>query len=161
MNWTLRHGDARAEVAALAPGSIDAVVTDPPYGLNFMSKKWDTGEVAFDPAFWALVLAAMKPGAHLVAFGGSRTYHRMAAAIEDAGFEIRDQIMWLYGSGFPKSHNVSKAIDLAAGAEREVVGMLPDIVGELLGHLTEDLGSKYTGLETLLKLYRWKVRVRL
>ncbi len=88
---------------------------------GFMGKAWDNGDTAFDPAFWEEVLRVMKPGAHLIAFSGTRTYHRLACAIEDAGFEIRDQLAWAYGSGFPKSHDVSKAIDRAAWAEREVV----------------------------------------
>lgn len=87
-----------------------------------MGKSWDASGVAFDPATWREALRVLKPGGHLIAFSGSRTYHRMAVAIEDAGFEIRDQIMWIYGSGFPKSHDVSKGIDKQAGAEREVVG---------------------------------------
>jgi site-specific DNA-methyltransferase (adenine-specific) len=90
---------------------------------GFMGKQWDGGDIAFRPELWAEVLRVLKPGAHFVAFSGSRTYHRMACAIEDAGFEIRDQIMWLYGSGFPKSHDVGKGFDKAAGAEREVVGV--------------------------------------
>lgn len=101
----------------LAENSVDAIVTDPPYGLEFMGKNWDHGVPGVH--FWAEALRVAKPGAHLLAFGGSRTYHRLAVAIEDAGWEIRDTIMWLYGSGFPKSHDVSKAIDREAGAERE------------------------------------------
>ena len=98
---------------------VHAVVCDPPYGLGFMGKAWDSPDnVAFRPETWAAVMECMLPGAHLVAFGGTRTYHRMAVAIEDAGFEIRDSLAWLYGSGFPKSHDVSKGIDKAAGAER-------------------------------------------
>jgi site-specific DNA-methyltransferase (adenine-specific) len=88
-----------------------------------MGKQWDGGDIAFRPEVWAEVLRVLKPGGHLVAFSGTRTYHRMACAIEDAGFEIRDQIGWCYGSGFPKSHDVSKGIDRMAGAEREVVGV--------------------------------------
>jgi DNA modification methylase len=76
-----------------------------------MGKSWDASGVAFDPATWREALRVLKPGGHLIAFSGSRTYHRMAVAIEDAGFEIRDQIMWIYGSGFPKSHNISKGLD--------------------------------------------------
>ena len=97
---------------------FDACVTDPPYEIGFMGKKWDNTGVAFRPETWRAVYDALKPGAHLVAFSGCRTYHRMACAIEDAGFEIRDQLFWHYASGFPKSHNVSKGIDRAAGAER-------------------------------------------
>ena len=101
--------------------SVDSIVTDPPYELGFMGKSWDSSGIAFNVEVWQEALRVLKPGGHLLAFSGSRTYHRMAVAIEDAGFEIRDQIMWVYGSGFPKSHNISKAIDKAAGAEREVV----------------------------------------
>jgi len=100
------HADARCALPDMAAASVDACVCDPPYGLNFMGKKWDGGDAAaFDPAFWVEVLRVLKPGAHLVAFGGTRTYHRLVCAIEDAGFEIRDQLAWLFGSGFPKSHN--------------------------------------------------------
>lgn len=111
-------------LAALADNSVDSIVTDPPYGLGFMGKKWD----ALPPgADWAAeCLRVLKPGGHLLAFGGSRTWHRLAVAIEDGGFELRDSIAWLYGSGFPKSLDVSKAIDKAAGVDREVVGSQPD-----------------------------------
>ena len=102
--------------------SVDSIVTDPPYELGFMGKSWDSSGIAFNVEVWQEALRVLKPGGHLLAFSGSRTYHRMAVAIEDAGFEIRDQIMYVYGSGFPKSHNISKGIDKAAGAEREVVG---------------------------------------
>jgi site-specific DNA-methyltransferase (adenine-specific) len=96
---------------------VDAVVTDPPYGLKFMGKKWDYDVPSVE--FWTLVLGVLKPGGHVLSFGGTRTDHRMVVNLEDAGFEIRDQIVWLYGSGFPKSMDVAKAIDKAAGAERE------------------------------------------
>ena len=105
---------------------FDSCVCDPPYELGFMGKSWDNTGIAFQVETWRRVYDALKPGAHLVAFSGTRTYHRMACAIEDAGFEIRDQLAWAYGSGFPKSHDVSKAIDRAAGAEREVVGRKAD-----------------------------------
>jgi predicted RNA methylase len=104
----------------LPDASVDAVVTDPPYGLSFMGKRWDYDVPSVE--VWAECLRVLKPGGHLLAFAGTRTQHRMAVRIEDAGFEIRDLIMWCYGSGFPKSLDVSKAIDKAAGAEREVVG---------------------------------------
>jgi site-specific DNA-methyltransferase (adenine-specific) len=100
--------------------SVDAIVTDPPYGLAFMGKKWDYDVPSEE--IWRECLRVLKPGGHLLAFAGTRTQHRMAVRIEDAGFEIRDMIAWVYGSGFPKSHDISKAIDKAAGAEREVVG---------------------------------------
>lgn len=117
-DWNLGYSSARM----FPDNSVDAVITDPPYELAFMGRAWDTSGIAFNPAVWAQCLRILKPGGHLLAFGGSRTWHRLAAAIEDAGFEIRDSIAWLYGSGFPKSLDVSKAIDKAAGAEREVVG---------------------------------------
>jgi len=107
----------------LPDASVDAVVCDPPYELGFMGKGWDASGIAYDVDVWRQALRVLKPGGHLLAFSGSRTYHRMTCAIEDAGFEIRDQIMWVYGSGFPKSLDVSKAIDKAAGAQREVVGV--------------------------------------
>jgi len=115
-------GDCRDRLKELPDNSIDSIVTDPPYELGFMGKSWDASGVAYDVTVWQECLRVLKPGGHLLSFGGSRTYHRMACAIEDAGFQIRDQIMWVYGSGFPKSLNISKAIDKAAGAEREVVG---------------------------------------
>ena len=90
---------------------VDSIVTDPPYELGFMGRSWDSTGIAFQKETWELCFKVLKPGGHLLAFSGSRTYHRMAVAIEDAGFEIRDQIMWLYGSGFPKSMNVGKIID--------------------------------------------------
>jgi DNA modification methylase len=119
---TLHHGDCRKVLASLSDASVDSVVTDPPYELGFMGKAWDASGIAYSVAVWSEVLRVLKPGGHLLAFGGTRTYHRMACAIEDAGFEIRDSIHWLYGSGFPKSLDVSKAIDKAAGAKREVIG---------------------------------------
>jgi len=119
-HYTLHLGDCREVLKTLPANSIDAVVTDPPYGLSFMGKGWDHGVPGVE--FWTEVYRVMKPGAHLIAYGGTRTIHRLTVGIEDAGFEIRDSIYWLYGSGFPKSHNVSKAIDAHLGAEREVVG---------------------------------------
>lgn len=151
----LYGGDNRDVLKSLPDCSIDSIVTDPPYALvsiqkrfgmpgsapikvddatsasndlkaayarasaGFMGKQWDTGEVAFSEVFWAECLRVLKPGGHVVAFSGTRTYHRMAVAIEDAGFEIRDQLAWCYFSGFPKGHDVSKAIDKAAGKAEE------------------------------------------
>ena len=115
-------GDCRERLKDLPDCSVDSIVTDPPYELGFMGKSWDSTGVAYDITVWQECLRLLKPGGHLLAFGGSRTYHRLAVAIEDAGFQIRDQIMWVYGSGFPKSLNISKAIDKQAGVEREVVG---------------------------------------
>ena len=122
-DFTLHLGDCYEVMKSMPDNSVDSIVTDPPYELGFMGKSWDSTGIAYSADMWAEALRVLKHGGHLLAFSGSRTYHRMAVAIEDAGFEIRDQIMWVYGSGFPKSHNISKAIDKAAGAERtEVIG---------------------------------------
>ena len=120
-------GDCIEQMRTLEADSVDAIVTDPPYGLEFMGKDWDGFGTPLGFQTWTEqwareALRVLKPGGHLLAFGGTRMYHRLAAGIEDAGFEIRDTLMWLYGSGFPKSLDVSKAIDKAAGAEREVAG---------------------------------------
>ena len=123
--FKLMLGDNIKLLKKIPDNSIDSVVTDPPYGLSFMNKKWDYDVPSVD--FWKEVYRVLKPGGHIVSFGGTRTYHRMVVNIEDAGFEIRDQIMWLYGSGFPKSHNIGKAVDKLEGNEREVVGTLADI----------------------------------
>ena len=123
----LLHGDCLERLRELPACSVDACVTDPPYGLSFMGKKWDYDVPGED--IWRECLRVLKPGGHLLAFAGTRTQHRMAVRIEDAGFEIRDLIMWVYGSGFPKSLDVSKAIDKAAGAEREVTGQRMGDVG--------------------------------
>ena len=120
MTYQLHLGDCLEVLATLPDNSVDSIVTDPPYGLSFMGKKWDYDVPSV--AIWEQCLRVLKPGGHLLAFAGTRTQHRMACRIEDAGFEIRDIIAWVYGSGFPKSLDVSKAIDKAAGAEREVVG---------------------------------------
>ena len=124
---TLHVGDCLDVLASLPENSVDAIVTDPPYGLAFMGKAWDAPDnVAFRKETWAAALRVLKPGGHILAFSGTRTYHRMACAIEDAGFEIRDMTAWVYGQGFPKSMDVSKAIDKAAGAERtEKLGPKP------------------------------------
>jgi DNA modification methylase len=104
--YTLHHGNC-VDVLKQIPGdSIDSVVTDPPYELGFMGKRWDASGIAYSIALWTEVLRVLKPGGHLLAFGGTRTYHRMTCAIEDAGFDIRDSLHWMYGSGFPKSLNI-------------------------------------------------------
>ena len=119
MTWDVTEGDCLETLAGVGANTYDSIVSDPPYGLGFMGKGWDH-QVPGVP-FWAEFLRVAKPGAYMLAFGGTRTWHRMAVAIEDAGWEIRDTVMWMYGSGFPKSHNIGKAIDKAAGAEREQV----------------------------------------
>lgn len=197
---TLYPGDCRDVIRALPDASIDSCVTDPPYALvsivkrfgrkgaapakgdvyarasaGFMGQGWDTGEVAFDPDFWAEVLRVLKPGAHLVAFGGTRSYHRLACAIEDAGFEIRDQLAWVYGSGFPKNHDVSKGIakrrtediepQRAVGAwlrarreqaglsQKAVASLWPSATGRLTGCVANwELGLGFPTLDQWAKL---------
>jgi site-specific DNA-methyltransferase (adenine-specific) len=111
MTYKIIHGNNLDVLPTLADNSIDSIVTDPPYELGFMGKKWDSSGIAYSVELWQQCLRVLKPGGHLLSFGGTRTYHRVAVAIEDAGFELRDSIAWLYGSGFPKSLDVSKAID--------------------------------------------------
>ena len=123
MNFELHNGDCLEIMRGMPDNSVDSIVTDPPYGLSFMGKKWDYDVPSVE--IWAECLRVLKPGGHLLAFAGTRTQHRMAVRIEDAGFEIRDMIAWVYGSGFPKSLDVSKAIDKAAGAVRDVIAKNP------------------------------------
>ena len=143
---------------------VDSIVTDPPYELGFMGKKWDSSGIAYNWETWSLCLDLLKSGGHLLSFGGSRTYHRMAVAIEDGGFEIRDQIMWLYGSGFPKSLNIGKAVDKRNGVQGDVIGtrkVTSSDIGQNSGwnHLNTDRGdyeyreimNKYEGWGTALK----------
>ncbi len=120
----IHHADVLDALRAMPDNSFHGCLTDPPYGLSFMGHQWDHGVPSAE--VWREVLRVLRPGAALLAFGGSRTYHRLVCAIEDAGFEVRDTITWNFGSGFPKSLNVSKALDQAAGARREVVGPDPE-----------------------------------
>jgi site-specific DNA-methyltransferase (adenine-specific) len=119
MTTTLIHADALEALRGIEDNSVDSIVTDPPYGLSFMGRKWDYDVPSVE--IWKECLRVLKPGGHLLSFAGTRTHHRMVVNIEDAGFEIRDMIAWVYGSGFPKNLDISKAIDKAEGAEREVV----------------------------------------
>jgi site-specific DNA-methyltransferase (adenine-specific) len=119
--YTLHVGNNLDILPILPDNSVDSIVTDPPYELGFMGKKWDNSGIAYSVELWTQCLRVLKPGGHLLSFGGTRTWHRVAVAIEDAGFDVRDSIAWMYGSGFPKSLDVSKAIDKAAGAERDEV----------------------------------------
>ena len=125
MTYQILLGNNLDVLPTLPDNSVDSIVTDPPYELGFMGKKWDSSGIAYSVDLWQQCLRVLKPGGHLLSFGGTRTYHRVAVAIEDAGFELRDSIAWLYGSGFPKSLDVSKAIDKAAGAERDEWPTLP------------------------------------
>ena len=120
---TVYWGDCIEILPLIQDNSVDAIVTDPPYELGFMGKKWDASGIAYNVNLWREALRVLKPGGHLLAFGGPRTYHRMTCAIEDAGFEIRDMLEWIYGSGFPKSLNIGKAVDKLQGNEREVIGI--------------------------------------
>jgi DNA modification methylase len=157
----LYHAECVEAMASMPEASVDAIVTDPPYDLisvsrngsgrsnepenpygrhgshggGFMGLKWDSTGVAFKVETWAAALRVLKPGGHVLAFGGTRTFHRLTSALEDAGFEIRDCLMWLYGSGFPKSLDVSKAIDKAAGVQGEVIGTERVDVGMQGGHM--------------------------
>ena len=126
MTYQILLGNNLDILPTLPDNSIDSIVTDPPYELGFMGKKWDSSGIAYSVELWQQCLRVLKPGGHLLSFGGTRTWHRVAVGIEDAGFEIRDSMAWLYGSGFPKSLDVSKAIDKQAGAEREVLGRNPN-----------------------------------
>ena len=110
-NYKLYQGNMLDMLEAIEPETIDSIITDPPYELNFMGKGWDNSGIAFQPDTWQKCYEVLKPGGYLLAFGGSRTFHRIAVAIEDAGFEIRDTIMYLYGSGFPKSQNIGKQLE--------------------------------------------------
>ncbi len=141
--YTLHIGNNLDILPTLPDNSVDSIVTDPPYELGFMGKKWDNGGIAYSVELWTQCLRVLKPGGHLLSFGGTRTWHRVAVAIEDAGFEVRDSIAWMYGSGFPKSLDVSKAIDKAAGAEREV---LTETVEDLFGEREERKEKPASGI---------------
>ena len=120
----LLHGDCLEQMKTLEDNSVDSIVSDPPYGISFMAKKWDYDVPSVE--VWKEAMRVLKPGGHALIACGTRTQHRMVCNIEDAGFEIRDVVSWIYGSGFPKSLNISKAIDKAAGAEREVISGTPN-----------------------------------
>jgi len=126
----IRLGDCLEEMRTMEDNSVDSIVTDPPYGLSFMGKKWDYDVPSVE--IWKECLRVLKPGGYLLSFAGTRTQHRMCCNIEDAGFEIRDMIAWVYGSGFPKSHNIGKAVDKLQGNEREDLGS-QKITGQALG----------------------------
>ena len=148
MTFEIHHGMCLDVLKTFPDNSFDSIVTDPPYGISFMGKKWDYDVPSVEE--WAECLRVLKPGGHLLAFAGTRTQHRTAVRIEDAGFEIRDMIAWVYGSGFPKSLNVSKAIDKDAGAERETVKAGTRSDASITAPATED-AKKWDGWGTALK----------
>lgn len=150
------HGDCLEVMKTMADNFIDAVVTDPPYGLSFMGKRWDYDVPSVE--IWQECLRVLRPGGYLLSFAGTRTQHRMACNIEDAGFEIRDMIAWIYGSGFPKSLNIGKAVDKLQGSEREKSTYVPNeknkVYGKGYGGGTTDTSrgnSPYEGWGTALK----------
>lgn len=159
-DYQIMEGDCLLKMREIPSESIDAILTDPPYGLGFMGKEWDVSVPGIE---WAReCLRVLKPGGHLIAFGGTRTIHRLTCAIEDAGFEIRDMISWLYFSGFPKNHDISKAIDREAGAQREIIGKHANPASEIFsgGSLKKDVpitkpktedAQRYEGFGTALK----------
>ena len=124
----LYNGDCKEVMAELDRDLVDSIVSDPPYGLSFMGKKWDYDVPSQE--IWENALKVLKHGGYLLAFAGTRTQHRMAVRIEDAGFEIRDMVAWVYGSGFPKSLNIGKAVDKLQGNEREWIGVNPNKASE-------------------------------
>jgi DNA modification methylase len=155
MTYQILHGNNLDILPTLADNSIDSIVTDPPYELGFMGKKWDSSGIAYSVELWQQCLRVLKPGGHLLSFGGTRTYHRVAVAIEDAGFELRDSIAWLYGSGFPKSLDVSKAIDKGQGQNLQrqlqfvnwmrTTGLKQQQINTIIGK--SDVGSHYLRLD--------------
>lgn len=146
-HYTIYNGSMLDMLEVIQPNSIDSIVCDPPYELNFMNKGWDNGGISFNPDTWKKCYEVLKPGGYLLAFGGSRTFHRIAVAIEDAGFEIRDTIMWLYGSGFPKSLNVAKAIS----AYERTGGSSPKIKNDNKKVELTDQAKQWQGWGTALK----------
>jgi DNA modification methylase len=142
---TVYHGDNRAVLANIDSDSIDSCVTDPPYELGFMGKGWDGSGIAYDTDLWSEVWRVLKPGGHLLAFGGTRTWHRLAVAIEDAGFEVRDSMAWMYGSGFPKSLDVSKAIDKKRDDREEILRVTGEIarLRDMAGLSNRDLDDAF------------------
>jgi site-specific DNA-methyltransferase (adenine-specific) len=157
---SLHVGDALSVLALIPPQSVDAVVTDAPYELGFMDKSWDASGIAFSVPLWQAVFRVLKPGGHLLAFGHPRLHHRTTCAIEDAGFDIRDELDWVYGQGFPKSHNLAVAFDKAEGmahrgARFSTAGKMPGMTGTAGLHgahiATSELGKKWQGWGTGLK----------
>lgn len=158
MSYKILHGSNLDILPTLPDNSVDSIVTDPPYELGFMGKSWDSSGIAYSTELWGECLRVLKPGGHLLAFGGSRTWHRIAVAIEDSGFQVRDSIAWLYGSGFPKSLDISKAIDKNNGkpkptedfkqflrAGKAKAGLTSDQIDKALGFTSAVFSSHYVG----------------
>lgn len=153
MNIDFRHGDLFDVLPTLPDNSVDSCVTDPPYELNFMGRAWDRTGVAFKPETWAQVFRVLKPGGHLLAFGGTRTFHRITCAIEDAGFDIRDCLSWLYGSGFPKSLNLPGGIGTALKPAWEPIilarkPLIGTVAANVLAHGTGGLNIDASRIRT-------------
>ena len=140
-NYKLYQGNMLDMLEAIEPETIDSIITDPPYELNFMGKGWDNSGIAFQKETWQKCYEALKQGGYLLAFGGSRTFHRIACAIEDAGFEIRDTIMWLYGSGFPKSMNIGLAIDKKSGIDNRTGNIVKGVGSNNTNSMKNGLGE--------------------
>lgn len=149
MTHKINHADIKQWARDYNGEPFDGILCDPPYELGFMGKSWDSSGIAFDTEMWADLLKLIKPGGHLLAFSGSRTYHRMAVAIEDAGFEIRDQLIWMYGSGFPKSLNIGKAVDKIQGNEREFIS--ENYRGKNAGKKSGIMGQTVERIDTVTK----------
>lgn len=139
--YTIYQASCLDIMDSMEKNSIDCIITDPPYEIGFMNKGWDNTGIAFDIETWKKALRVLKPGGYLLAFNHSRTFHRMMVAIEDAGFELRDTIMWLYGSGFPKSHNIAKAIDKQNGYDGEIIGVAKGVGNNNTNSMKNGLGS--------------------
>ena len=153
MEYKIYNNNCLEQLDQLQENCIDSIVTDPPYELNFMGKGWDNAGVSFNKETWQKCLRVLKPGGYLLAFGGSRTFHRIAVAIEDAGFEIRDTIMWLYGSGFPKSMNIGLAIDKRNGVDNRT----GNIVQGMASNNTESLNNHKYETQNFKKEYEERV----
>jgi site-specific DNA-methyltransferase (adenine-specific) len=150
MEPTLYVGNSLDVIAYLPTNSIDSIVTDPPYEIGFMGKGWDDSGIAYNVDLWSECLRVLKPGGFLLSFGGTRTFHRMAEAIKSAGFIYVDTLHWTYGTGFPKSLDIGKALDKAAGAER-----LPTGVKERSGSRAARGGAELVG-STSIESLKWK-----
>ena len=146
MKYKINHANIKEWAANYDGEPFDAILCDPPYELGFMGKSWDSSGIAFDKDMWADLFKLVKPGGHLLAFSGSRTYHRMAVAIEDAGFEIRDMIEWVYGSGFPKSLNIGKAVDKINGKDFDTCLKFTDYLISKRGKYSNSDIDKLLGL---------------